>query len=587
MELPNDIRKAIDGIENSDAIRDEHSIDTELRSVVSKEGEYSADEKKAIWAEWSSVSFMAERFGSESPWGTYFSPLAVWQKPDGTPAYSPDAAEITQDVIEYWRKRARQTPHIIWRARYADLSWDFAKYSKTKADIEDAILAIDSYLHCIATGFVDNEHQVWRFCERAIELSILVSDQARVSSSKNALFSIYRSARAGEKSWIWWRPDDIASRYEKLNLSQSELDELVAGLEEKLKETASVVSRDSFDPWGALAAAERLARYRKKSNNKDRLLHEIRMAIHAFEFSAEQAVGMASAALLESALEKCHEYGLEEDAARIEKTMALRRDEIRNNMKKISTKVEIDKKEIDDWYSTLLAENVDQAFKNIADAFLIKESHAAKSVEESKKFLLSSLFTTHITSPDGFTSAKIGSIEDDPVGRLIHEASRSIGIKAVFLVEIFEKLRGKYNLDADAVIIFIKKSECFDQRHIDLIKAGISAWMDEDWVKAVYILVPQVEAALRNLLRNIGGPTIKPARDGGFRVLTMGDILNSPIFRQSINDDVRLHFRTLYTEVKGINLRNDLAHGRMTMNQIGRAQAAWVVHSLLYIARIM
>jgi hypothetical protein len=50
-------------------------------------------------------------------------------------------------------------------------------------------------------------------------------------------------------------------------------------------------------------------------------------------------------------------------------------------------------------------------------------------------------------------------------------------------------------------------------------------------------------------------------KTGGFEVIGMGAVLSHPAFRQGVPKDFQFHLRALYTDPRGVNLRNHLAHG--------------------------
>jgi lysyl-tRNA synthetase class 1 len=91
----------------------------------------------------------------------------------------------------------------------------------------------------------------------------------------------------------------------------------------------------------------------------------------------------------------------------------------------------------------------------------------------------------------------------------------------------------------------------------------ITAWYDQDFVKAVHVLVPQVEVGLRAIASKLGKPLTKPhTRIEGVSVaINMGDILYSKDIMEALGSDLTLHFLTLYADPRGFNIRNDLAHG--------------------------
>ena len=117
-----------------------------------------------------------------------------------------------------------------------------------------------------------------------------------------------------------------------------------------------------------------------------------------------------------------------------------------------------------------------------------------------------------------------------------------------------------------------------------MLREGIEAWFIEDHGKAIHLLVPQVEAALREWMSALGAsPMEHDSRAGGFKVIGMGDVLRSKVFNDKVDPTLRHHFRALYTEAKGINLRNQLSHGIVRQEALHQGTANWVIHSLLAI----
>ena len=133
-----------------------------------------------------------------------------------------------------------------------------------------------------------------------------------------------------------------------------------------------------------------------------------------------------------------------------------------------------------------------------------------------------------------------------------------------------------------ALVDLFSGAPLFPAEREPLLREGLEAWLKEDYVKAVHVLVPQVEAALRDLLAGLGAAVVRHnRRTGGFEVLAMGAVLSDEAFRAGVPKDFRFHIRALYSDPRGINLRNHLAHGLAHPRLFGRGLANWVVHSVL------
>jgi hypothetical protein len=189
-----------------------------------------------------------------------------------------------------------------------------------------------------------------------------------------------------------------------------------------------------------------------------------------------------------------------------------------------------------------------------------------------------------ILGPNGFTSAIVGPVAKDMPGRLIHRLADTIAMSGPFLQQALERAKANYGLDADAWLGHFTSSPLFPPDRHAMLKMGIDAWISGDTAKAIHVLVPHAEAALRESLISMGESPMRPAKTGGgFEAIGMGAILNHPTFKARIAPKMRLHLTALYVDPRGINLRNKLAHGHASVNLLGLGIANWVVHSLLTI----
>jgi hypothetical protein len=101
-------------------------------------------------------------------------------------------------------------------------------------------------------------------------------------------------------------------------------------------------------------------------------------------------------------------------------------------------------------------------------------------------------------------------------------------------------------------------------------------------------LVPQIEQALRNLLALIRVSPNKTVRgsSGILDVKSMGNALEDETLRTVLPEDVWRYLTVLYVERRGINLRNNLAHGLVSHSAFNQALSDRVFHSLLVMTLI-
>jgi len=112
--------------------------------------------------------------------------------------------------------------------------------------------------------------------------------------------------------------------------------------------------------------------------------------------------------------------------------------------------------------------------------------------------------------------------------------------------------------------------------------SGIEAWLSQDYIKAIHVLVPQVEHAVRTLASLSGVPTTTRGYTRGvMQTRGLGEILHDRLFRQLIDENVRRYLLAFLADPRGINLRNRVAHGLLEHDQMERALTDRVVQVLL------
>jgi hypothetical protein len=73
-------------------------------------------------------------------------------------------------------------------------------------------------------------------------------------------------------------------------------------------------------------------------------------------------------------------------------------------------------------------------------------------------------------------------------------------------------------------------------------------------------------------------------RYDGFRVNGMGAVLHEPHLVAALPPEVRFHLAALFTDPRGLSVRNHIAHGISLPESLGIGTADWVVHAMLLLA---
>ena len=122
----------------------------------------------------------------------------------------------------------------------------------------------------------------------------------------------------------------------------------------------------------------------------------------------------------------------------------------------------------------------------------------------------------------------------------------------------------------------------------DLLAEGIGAWLDGDHIKALHVLIPQIERGVREVMGWLGEPVTKSnkATPGIGQSIGMGDVSSSEVFRDELGPDLPLHLSALYSDPRGWNLRNRFAHGLLHEDEIHVGVTNWLIHTLLVLSAV-
>jgi hypothetical protein len=152
---------------------------------------------------------------------------------------------------------------------------------------------------------------------------------------------------------------------------------------------------------------------------------------------------------------------------------------------------------------------------------------------------------------------------------------------ALTAVTVLERLPKRYGRPTrDGLATFFTTS-LIDGGTAERIALAFELWWDDRSDESAHVLVPRVEAVIRNLTREIGLPIINEphgGEPGGVRAL--GTLLHQLRGRFS-SDDWRMYLLHLLVDPLGLNLRNVIAHG--VRSRVERADAALLLHAIAFL----
>lgn len=584
LRIPGWVQAVLDSYENKAEPHNEVQISDALRQAARAHENMPPEDFKGYHSEWAAFLFIERR--KESLWGTFFAPMMTATRNDGKKFVSPNIEDLDAEVVIRWEERARTVKDPVMRARYADLVWDLKRLiTNERPSYEFAQIAIEAYVETTSASLYTIDIEGVQCLQRALDLSLTISDKERAQAVVKFMFEFYDRVVNPRHVGVWIFPFDTL--YDKKGLLTPEQERrIISDLEKMLERTSSKGKPEEFDPFGAQAAAERLARHYNSANERTNVQRVIKTYGQSFETIAKEASPMLAMAWLQPVVERYEQEGLKQDAEQLQLLSAKKGERISDDLKQYSVKVELKQKDMDDLVNHLLGSgDLRKSLDSIAYYFIPKADEAKKVLERIKTDApLISMFPITIIEKDGRPTAKIGSVDEDAEGRLYKQLGETISFYQPFLVFVLEKLREKYAPTVEDVLGHLSQSPLFTDSHRELLREGLQAYEQGDFTKAIHVLVPQVEQSLRNLLGLLRIPTTKTvARHPGIEdAKSMNDVLGDARVRQAMTENLWRYLSVVYIERRGgLNLRNDLAHGLVGAKSFNRSVADRVLHTML------
>jgi hypothetical protein len=556
-----------------------HEVQQGLHAAIPDANALTDAERRGAYAETLPFGLMPTR-GDASPWGTYFGPQGTAQREDGTTNYFPDIAGADITTLTHWANRARSLAHPVLKARYADVAWEVAPHvAGARRDPEMARIACDAYLAASSLSPAPDLYHRVQATVRSLQLAVLINDQPRVIAARLALMDLHREAVKSRSQW--WNTFDALIDNKRAGVTEAERDELVASLENLLAEFASRDDPSKFSPYDAESIVKRLASIYRRSKKADdsKRLHTV--LGQTFEHFASIADPMLASVVLQTAVNAYQDAALRDDSKRTRRLMEEKIGAAADAMVPITTQIEIKGEDMEEFLASVVVDNPGQSLANIAGQFLCSRPKLENLMREvAKEAPLQAHLTQTIMATD-HVAAQIGSVADDPNGRVIAQAVTSFAFDSVWLHQALATAVDRHSLTPHHIVAWGNRLALFND--VSFLLEGVTAWYEGDTVKALHVLVPQVEAGLRNIVGKIGKPVTKPhgTLQGVGVSINMGDIVNNKDITEALGPDMHLHFLSLYADPRGRNMRNNLAHGLIIREAASRDATNWVIHSLL------
>lgn len=573
--------------QNSDQF-DEHEVQdavVHLKTQITQNGEEPSEE---IIAESMAFGFCEDYNHDDSGWGTYFGPMFVLPNDQGQMMESPSIQFVTKEILLYWEKRAKEASHPILKARYADLVWDFSrKLREITPSVEMVRIVIDATIEIARKNLHRFKNDTIKKLGRALSLALSINDTPRVGTVSDTIIGYEDFVAEDSKCGLWGFAFEQLIENNKVTLSDSQRNKIIKDLEERLDRVSDYNMKDQFEPFAAESAAIPLARYYRKLGQSIDFKRVLLKYGTAFMSLSEEASPLIVTSWLQGVYTTYMQFGLREEADQVAVKLRECGAKSKDEMKTISHEMTISKEELSDYCEAMTEGDIKEALFRIATQFLPSREESENQLTKiSRKSPLQFYMTKRIQDHKGRVVAEIGPLLEDMNGHVVFQISQNMGISSFFLREVIEVFLSKFNPTPEDILDQLYCSPVFDPDKKSLINRGLASYIDKDYLVSIHLLIPQIEDTLRNLVEKTGGAIYKPARNGGFFLKTMDEVLRDQRVSQSLGADASLYLRILFTDQRGWNLRNSVCHGICSADTFSAQNADRVFHALILIGQL-
>ncbi len=584
--LPEELRETFAQFESGSEQFSEHDVSAavnKIRREIEADGREITPE---LQAESMAFDFCEDYRDDKTGWGTYYGPMMVSHR-DGDVYESPSIKAVTPEILAYWQTRSQEAQHPLLQCRYAGLIWDFSpQICSSTADIVCARTVIDTSVRIANDRLYEHESQAIDKLERALTLAMSTNDATRVRNVIEAVIHLEETTGNIEHLGTWGFAYDLLVQNKKVPITDEERCRIIASLEKILTAVASKVGGEGgLDPFAAEHAGLRLAGYYRRVNRPEDVRRVLQLYANAFLVMAEKASPMLGAAWLNKVFDVLNQFGCREDAVAIATVLRELSSKGKDEMIHHTEKVEISKEEIDGFIGAMLEGSAEEVLVRIAVQFTPNPDELETQVKElAKSAPLMSIMPMSLVDAEGREIGKVGGVEEDLEGRVIHQMSQNMQFEASFLRYVLAELPSK-GIDVAAIVDHIFGSPIFESRRRPVVEKGITAWLGGDHVVAAHVLIPQIEQALRQLVVLSGRSAYKPnRRHGGIQLKVLDDLLRDQATEAVLSVRTVTYVKVLLTDPRGWNLRNDVCHGIIDPSRLGWATSDRVLHVLLLLA---
>lgn len=525
----------------------------------------------------------------KNQWGTYYGSQFTFERKDtAEEVYFPDINDITPEIIAYWEERASEVTNPLLKMRYTGLVLDFQKRITGKQPDYNTIKManVEAIIEVVDGDYAEHEFVAMEFADRALTLALSYRDNELIQRVARVYYDAHQ--RFGKERM--WRHIFRALINHRNALSQYEdviVDENLNRL--STLEQEALAKGDKTDTYAHEMASQVdiLCDYYHSIGKDDKIEELLDRLLIAIKMPIVVRGAMWGHGMLEQMQRRYRKYGLDNRANQLFPEIRALGIKTLNEMQSVEHTFTLERKEIEEYLKDVMTGTHEQRLvRYIIEYLPVREREIKKYKEQSKEFPLENTMSTEVFDGNGNVTSRLGAGKNSEEQKLHYFMDRKLRLESMFMHIHMEELKKSGDITVEKMMKMFDDCPLVEESHWRFLERGFEAYLNEDYLVCCHVLIPQVEAMVRLLVAINGGEVLRQGQDpaAGDEYYSLDSLLDSPVAKKYMNEDLITYFKVLFTSSAGWNLRNLFSHGLLSASSFNSTMADRVVHAIMILS---
>jgi hypothetical protein len=539
-----------------------------------------------------------------------FHPMCTFRVGDSDPpevrAY-PDVDGLLADehAISYYRKRTEDTPNPVRRARYADIL--YCALARRGGNVfEYGMEAARAYLAQVPLCIEQERHaELVANLDRAAEFAVLFSNSDLAAEAVEQVQQALNVVVSREGfAWAQLLCDTVIYLSENIErvVDRKVWKKIEASCDEGIAhciDSGNWHLARAFMHLGA-RVAESIGKESKAWDYRVRVPESLEEQSRRRESDDGPAGGSLPAFTLMEDASRAYQRCLSlaptrEEKARIRDKMQETQREVRRliqqaeqDMSAHEVSIPIPRKVLEkELIEPLLAAPSEDTFMLLAhcpDLVPDMDDIRAQAAETAEQHPLHYLIS-QIRLRDG-RKVDETSLQNDESAQLTEHLGYWFQVQIRLLDIVLRRLREEGQFTASSFMQHIEQWQLVSERDLPFIQKGVERYFSDDFISALHTLTPRIEHMLKSALEQVGISPVAVPNERQVREQTLGTYLHRHDVQRNVGESIWHYLDYALVNERGLNLRNDVAHGWVVSPQCNRMSVQVILFAILLLTRL-